>query len=137
MCVLFVGWRVLDEAPLVVASNRDEFYARPTAPAAWWEDCPDVLAGRDLKAGGTWTGVSRAGRWAALTNIRAPEYLHAEAPRSRGDLVRDYLCGDEDPAAFAARATAERQHYGGFNLLLSDLRSLYSTSCTTEPNPSR
>lgn len=124
MCVLFVAWRVRPDAPLVVASNRDEFHGRPTAPAAFWDDAPHVLAGRDLKAGGTWTGVTSSGRWAAVTNVRAPRWMNHAAPRSRGALVADFLRGDAPPADYAARITAERERFGGFNLLVGDGEAL-------------
>ncbi len=130
MCVLFVAWRVRDGAPLVVASNRDERYDRPTMPLTMWADCPGTLAGRDLESGGTWLGVNRRAtvRWAAVTNVRAPEWLEQQRRRSRGWLVRDYLCGDEPPAAYAARVAAERERYGGFNLLVGDLDGLWYVS---------
>ena len=134
MCVLFVAREVHSEVPLIVASNRDEFHGRPTAPAAFWDDCPRVLAGRDLKAGGTWSGVTTGGRWAALTNIRAPQWMGNDAPRSRGALVRDFLCGDDTSADFAAEAVAECEDYGGFNLLVGTLDALwYASSRMTEP----
>jgi uncharacterized protein with NRDE domain len=143
MCVLFVARAVHLDVPLIVASNRDEFHGRPTAPAAFWDDCPRVLAGRDLKAGGTWSGVTSGertsdGRWAALTNIRAPQWMGSDAPRSRGALVGDYLCGDDTPADFAAEAVAEREAYGGFNLLVGTLGAdggslWYASSRVTEP----
>jgi uncharacterized protein with NRDE domain len=134
MCVLFVAREVHPRYPLIVASNRDEAHARPTAPAAFWDDAPHVLAGRDLKAGGTWSGVTTAGRWAALTNIRAPEWMGAEFPRSRGALVADFLRGDAVPADYAADATAERHEYGGFNLLVGTLDDLwYSSSRMATP----
>ncbi len=132
MCVLFVARNMHPEAPLIVASNRDEAHARPTAPAALWEDCPRVLAGRDLRAGGTWSGVTTGGRWAALTNIRAPEWMRGDAPRSRGALVADYLCGDTTPADFAARAVAERSEYSDFNLLAGGPDSLWYASSRME-----
>ena len=124
MCVLFVAREVHPAYPLLVASNRDEAHVRPTAPAAFWEDCPRVLAGRDLKAGGTWSGVTTGGRWAALTNVRAPEWMSYEAPRSRGALVADFLCSGEPPADYAARAVEEREDYAGFNLLVGDRDTL-------------
>ena len=128
MCVLFVARQVHARYPLIVASNRDESHARPTAEAAFWDDAPHVLAGRDLKAGGTWTGVTTDGRWAALTNIRAPQWMGAEAPRSRGALVADFLRGDTDPAGYAAELTEERDAYSGFNLLVGTLDELYYSS---------
>ena len=132
MCVLFVAREVHPEYPLIVASNRDEFHGRPTALAATWDDCPGVLAGRDLKAGGTWSGVTTGGRWAALTNIRAPEWMGAEAPRSRGALVADFLCGEDDPVDYAATAVEERAEYGGFNLLVGTLDALWYGSSRME-----
>ena len=132
MCVLFVAREVHPQIPLIVASNRDEAHVRPTAPAAFWEDCPRVLAGRDREAGGTWSGITTGGRWAALTNIRAPEWMTGAAPRSRGALVADFLCGEAAPADYAAEATAERAEYGGFNLLLGDLDALWYASSRME-----
>jgi len=124
MCVLFVAWQVRPDLPLVVASNRDEFHGRPTAPTAFWDDCPRVLAGRDLRAGGTWSGVTTSGRWAAVTNVRAPRWMNTVAPRSRGALVADFLCGEDAPDDYAARVTSEREHFGGFNLLVGDGEAL-------------
>ena len=128
MCVLFVARDVHPRYPLLVASNRDEAHDRPTAPAALWTACPRVLAGRDLQAGGTWHGVTTGGRWGIVTNLRAPEWMHRQAPRSRGALVADYLCGDAAPAAFAARAAADRAAYGGFNLLVGTPSALHYAS---------
>ena len=90
MCLIAVAWQQHPDFPLVVAANRDEFFARPAAPAIWWPDEPDILAGRDLSAGGTWLGVSRSGRFAALTNYRDPANNRADA-RTRGELVLDTL----------------------------------------------
>ena len=125
MCVLFVAWQVRPETPLIVASNRDEAHARPTAPADWWPDCPNVLAGRDLEAGGTWGGVNRNGHWAIVTNVREPRWFGYEAERSRGRLVADVLCGESAPAEDAARAVAEQEAYAGFNLLVGDRETLW------------
>ncbi|HEY7767706.1 NRDE family protein, partial [Longimicrobium sp.] len=92
MCLIVLA---IDQHPrhrLIAAANRDEFYARPTATAAWWSDAPGVLAGRDLQEGGTWMGVTRAGRFAAITNYRETAPPRADAP-SRGALVADFLRG--------------------------------------------
>jgi uncharacterized protein with NRDE domain len=107
---------------LVLMANRDEFYARPTTPAGWWGDAPTVLAGRDEAAGGTWMGVTRAGRWAALTNVRDPARARDDAP-SRGALVADYLRGERPPAAYLADLAARAGRYNGFNLLVGDGRT--------------
>ncbi len=117
MCLIVFA---IDRHPgnaLVLAANRDEFFQRPTAAAAFWSDSPELLAGRDLQGGGTWLGVTRGGRWAAVTNVREPG-APASGERSRGLLVRDYLRGRSDPETFLARLVAERERYPGFNLLL-------------------
>jgi uncharacterized protein with NRDE domain len=119
MCLILFAHGVAPRFPLVVVANRDEFHQRPTAPAAFWTDAPNLLAGRDLLAGGTWMGITRTGRWAALTNFRDP----APPPpglRSRGHLVGEYLRGDGSAAAYAAAVLAERDRYPGFNLVLGD-----------------
>ncbi len=85
MCLILFGWRVRDDAPLVVAANREEFHARPTDRAAFWKDRPRILAGRDLEAGGTWMGVARNGRFAAVTNVRGGR--DPAAVESRGALL--------------------------------------------------
>jgi uncharacterized protein with NRDE domain len=123
MCLIVFAYRCHPRYRLVVAANRDEFYRRPTAPAAFWPECPQVLAGRDLEQGGTWLGVTRGGRIAALTNYRDPAANRADA-RSRGALVRDYLGGGVGPAAFAEQAAAAGRDYNGFNLLAGDGESL-------------
>src|SRR5919107_2356449 len=98
MCLILLALDTHPDYGLVLAANRDEFYDRPTAPSAYWEDAPDVLAGRDLRAGGTWLGLDRRGRLAAVTNYRQGRRA-APAPRSRGHLVGDYLTGRLDAAA--------------------------------------
>jgi uncharacterized protein with NRDE domain len=119
MCLVLVVWRVHPRYPCLVAANRDEFHARPTARAEWWPGHPQILAGRDLEAGGTWLGITRTGRFAALTNYRDPERRRAVAP-SRGTLVTYML---ESGASVAEGLTYLRgvgSEYNGFNLLFSD-----------------
>ncbi len=123
MCLIVFAWRVHPRYPLVVAANRDEYLARPAAPAHWWPEAPDLLAGRDLEAGGTWMGMHRDGRFAALTNYRDPSQRLAGAP-SRGRLVRSALEGDGDTLATLRAIAAESPHYAGFNLLVCDGLSL-------------
>ena len=118
MCLIALAWQVHPDYPLVVAANRDEFHARATAPARFWAEAPAVLAGRDLAAGGTWMGVTRAGRFAALTNVREPG--RPQGSRSRGLLVSEYLLSDGDPLAWAEAVMAAGAAYSGFNLLLGD-----------------
>jgi uncharacterized protein with NRDE domain len=124
MCLILFGWQAHAEFPLVLASNRDEFFVRPTAPADYWRDAPAVLAGRDLDKGGTWMGVTRQGRWAALTNFRDGRPAPAGS-RSRGQLVAEYLTGDDSPAVYAAAAARAAPAYHGFNLLVGDNAGAY------------
>ena len=91
MCLIVVGWRIHPEFPLIVAANRDEFYVRPTAIADYWPESPEVIGGRDLEAGGTWLGITRGGRFAAVTNVREPGA--AKGLRSRGKLTQAFLAG--------------------------------------------
>jgi uncharacterized protein with NRDE domain len=119
MCLLAIAWRAHPDYPLVVAANRDEFYARPTPAAHYWDDHPRVLAGRDLEAGGSWLGISRDGRFAALTNYRDPANNNPQA-RSRGQLVSGFLSGDASALDYADFIWQSRAEYNGFNLLLSD-----------------
>lgn len=123
MCLIVLAWKVHPIYRMVVAANRDEFFARPTAPAAFWADTPQVLAGRDLEAGGTWLGVSRSQRFAALTNFREGGRQIAGA-RSRGALVTDFLLGDETPLAYLKRVASSSTAYNGFNLIAADSREL-------------
>lgn len=125
MCLIVFAWQVIPDVPLVLAGNRDEFFKRPTTPAAWWEDHPHVYAGRDLEGGGTWLGVTREGRFAALTNIRAPGERMSTA-RSRGMLVADYLTNTLSPEDYIAEIStdAESDQYNGFNLIVGTQEKL-------------
>lgn len=105
---------------LVLAGNRDEAYARPTAPAQFWDDAPEILAGRDLKAGGTWMGVSRSGQWSVITNIRDPQTRREDAP-SRGHLVSDYLKSGQGPVDYLHTIAPDADRYNGFNLIVGDV----------------
>lgn len=116
MCLILMALSSHPKYPLIVAANRDEFYARPTAGAAFWTDAPHVLAGRDLRDGGTWLGVSTRGRFAAVTNYRGGETALAD-PISRGALVGDYLTGSMTTADYFARVAQDAQHYRGFSLI--------------------
>jgi uncharacterized protein with NRDE domain len=117
MCLILFAWKVHAKFPLILAANRDEFTERPSAPAAFWDDAPDLLAGRDLMRGGTWLGITRTGRLAAVTNYRDPASLKEDAP-SRGELVSDYLRGKEHPEAFLRRVESRAARYNGFSLLV-------------------
>jgi uncharacterized protein with NRDE domain len=123
MCLILLAFRQHPEYPLIVAANRDEFHARPAAPAAYWADRPDILAGRDLEARGTWMGVSRSGRFAAVTNFRGAR--EARAAESRGALVMRFLDGEETSAAYARGLLPAFPAYSGFNLLVFDGSELW------------
>ena len=129
MCLIVIGWRVHPDYPLIVAANRDEFHARPTARADFWTDAPAVIAGRDLEAGGTWLGMTRDGRFAAVTNVR--ETAAAKGRHSRGRLTRDFLVGQHRVADYVGQI--DMDGYSGFNLLVSDKESLwYCSNRSTE-----
>jgi uncharacterized protein with NRDE domain len=123
MCLILLAHDVHPTYRLVVAANRDELYARPTEPAGFWDDAPGVLAGRDLTAGGTWMGITRGGRFAAVTNYRDTAPPPAGAP-SRGHLVGAFLRGDAAPAAYLEALADTAAGYAGFNLLVGDGEAL-------------
>ena len=122
MCLAIVALNAHPRYALVVAANRDEYHARPTARAHWWSDdeMRRILAGRDLEAGGTWLGVTRSGRWAFVTNVREGGHRDAVAP-SRGALVPRVLRDARDPKTALAAAIADAAHYNGFNLMAGDV----------------
>ncbi len=135
MCLIVLAWQVHPDYPLVVAANRDEFFARPAAAAAFWSDAPDVLAGRDLEAGGTWLGVTRRQRFSALTNYREGG-RKLVGTRSRGSLVADFLAAEIDPQDYLAGLAARRSDYNGYNLFVGDGRRLaYCTNRGTSLDP--
>jgi uncharacterized protein with NRDE domain len=127
MCLILFAWKMHRGFPLVLAANRDEFYERPTAPADFWDEAPDLLAGRDLRGGGTWLGITRKGRLAALTNYRDPATMRKNAP-SRGHLVSRYLLGNETPEAYLRQVAADASRYNGFSLIVGDPSELFCFS---------
>ena len=136
MCLIVLAWKASPRTRLAVAANRDEFFARRTAPAAWWPDAPDVLGGRDLEAGGTWLGITREGRFAALTNFRDMSAPKKDGAPSRGALAADFLRGRSAAADYVVAIQAGAGHYHGFNLLVSDGAELWSFS-NVEGDPER
>ena len=127
MCLILFAYKVHPAYNLILAANRDEFYERPSASADFWEDSPQVLAGRDLQEGGTWMGIDRAGRFAAITNYRDPASLKNNAP-SRGGLVSSYLCGNQSTDGYLEEISRQTQLYNGFNLIAGDRRELFAYS---------
>ena len=124
MCLIILSWQARADFPLIMAANRDEFYDRPSLPADFWPDRPDILGGRDLKEGGTWLGITKKGRLAALTNYRDPLSVKANAP-SRGWLVKGFLTGDDRPGDYLEGLQKEAPRYNGFSLILGDDSGLY------------
>ena len=127
MCLIAFAHDAHPAYRLVLAANRDEFYDRPTAPAAWWVDAPHVLAGRDLRARGTWMGVTRDGRFAAVTNFRESAPQRPDA-LSRGDLVADFLRGTNAAKSYVWEVASRGSRYNGFNLLLGDPSGVFYVS---------
>jgi len=138
MCLLVIAWQAQPRYRLVVAANRDEYHARPAAPLASWPPPAELLAGRDLQAGGTWLGLDRARRFGVVTNFRELQRARAGAP-SRGALIPRYLgaTGDAGAAATAAQfftaLEPQARAYAGFNLLLTDRDSLWYGSNRARP----
>ncbi|RJX76236.1 NRDE family protein [Pseudomonas sp. LS-2] len=132
MCLIVFAWRPDHSQPLILAANRDEFYARPTLPLGQWEEAPNVYAGRDLEAGGTWLGVSADGRFAALTNIRDPG--KPPGRRSRGELVAHFLNSPLSIDEYLREVAGRSAEYGGFNLLVGNRQELHFINAT-DPTP--
>lgn len=131
MCIVAIAWQLFDEMPLVLLSNRDEFFERPTKPLHQWSDQP-IYAGRDQQSGGTWLGIQQHvqkngqsateqqnGRWAAVLNFRDGVQAGIDE-RSRGELVSSFLTGALSPMAFARQINL--QEYAGFNLIVGDTK---------------
>lgn len=124
MCLIVVAWQAHARFSLVVAANRDEFHTRPSACAARWSDALQVVAGRDLEAGGTWLGIADGQRFAAVTNVREPGT--PPGARSRGVLTADFLRGSLSPECYLDQL--DPQAFSGFNLLLGDAETLIHAS---------
>jgi len=124
MCLILFSYHQHPSYRLILAANRDEFYSRPTEALAFWKDEPNILAGRDLQGGGTWLGVSKKGRIAALTNYRDPSLMIPDGP-SRGHLVSGFLKEDGSADAFFTRLKKNGKQYDGFNMVAGDRGGLF------------
>jgi uncharacterized protein with NRDE domain len=131
VCLLVLAWKVHPRYRLIVAANRDEYHERSAAPLGLWPESPNILAGRDLRAGGTWLGLSQARRFGIITNFRDLQRPQPDAP-SRGALIPHYLSQAEGPAGFLKTLAGEAPRYSGFNLLLTDHESLWYASNRAE-----
>jgi uncharacterized protein with NRDE domain len=116
MCLIFLSLNNHPNYKLIVAANRDEFYARKTAPANFWEDHPNIIGGRDLEASGTWMAMNKNGKISLVTNYRDPANINPKAP-SRGQLVSDFLVNGDTPEEYLSKVSSRASHYNGFNLL--------------------
>ena len=137
MCLITIAYRQYNQVPLIIASNRDEFYARPTLPMHWWHDAP-ILAGRDQQANGTWLGLSRDGRFAAVTNYRQVTNSPTKntALLSRGNLVKDFLCSNQSSRQWSQTMLESAADFDGFNLLIYDGAELVYCN-NHQPQPSQ
>ena len=142
MCIAYLSLGVNPHWPLFIAANRDEFHSRPALPAMPWPEDPQVIAGKDLSAGGTWLGFSRSGHWGILTNFRDPG-AHQDDRISRGRLVSDFLLERPPVETYIRRIHEESDRYNGFNLIVGQgLEAWYTgnhgvVSCPLKLEPGR
>ncbi|MEP6897337.1 MAG: NRDE family protein [Rhodanobacter sp.] len=130
MCLIAFAWNTHPRWRLLLAGNRDEFHARPSAALVPWDDAP-ILGGRDLQAGGTWLGVTAAGRCCVVTNVRDPH--DPQRGVSRGMLVTDFLRGDHPAASHAQQLLQSAAAYRPFNLLTFDQHDAYFVGNQPQP----
>lgn len=124
MCLILFAKNSHPDFPLIIAANRDEFYERPTTPADFWPDQSDILAGRDLEAGGTWMGINKYGKLSMLTNFRDLTNIKPNAP-SRGQLVSDFLLDSQSAKHYLKQIESKGSLYNGFNLIVGDRSNLF------------
>ena len=124
MCLILFACHMHPDYPLILIANRDEFHARPTRVAQWWYDSPNLLAGQDLTAGGTWLGITTSGRIAAITNYRDPSSNNPVA-HSRGALTTEFLQQQISPEKYQEQLQTQRNDYNGYNLLFGSVDNLY------------
>lgn len=124
MCLLVFAWKTDARVPLIFAGNRDERHARASRAAGFWEDAPQILAGRDLEAGGTWLGITTGGRFAVVTNYRSGPNPHS-GPRSRGELTTNFLRSQSAPPDYLESVAVHAGQYAPFSLLVGDTEALW------------
>lgn len=135
MCLILFAYQVHASYPLIVAANRDENFSRPTRMAQFWPEHPSILAGKDLQAGGLWLGITRSGRFAALTNYRDPAAKPGNI--SRGLISKEFLLGEQSPENFLHTLSKNSNDYSGFNLLIGDNHGLFYYSNRDGSNASK
>lgn len=124
MCLINFQFHNHPTYPLIIVANRDEIYHRPTQSARFWEDEPSLLAGRDLLQMGTWLGITKQGRFAALTNYRDPS-IDVTGKISRGGLVKEFLTSDQSPQQYLTQLKNTKENYAGYNLLFGTVQQLF------------
>lgn len=127
MCLIVFSYKSNPSYPFVLATNRDEFYGRPTQAAHIWQTSPKIIAGKDKEAGGTWLGVSETGRFAALTNHRKMDDVK-EDTTSRGIIVKDFLLSERNPREYLGELQRDGDQFNGFNLIAGNFDDLYYMS---------
>src|SRR5690625_2224908 len=125
MCLTTFQWHVHPDYPLILVSNRDEAYDRPASRIHFWQDFPNLLAGRDLKAIGTWMGITKSGRFANISNDVFSPFQPVEPPTSRGNLVKIYLISNEEPLVYSVHLKETRKQHKGYQLLFGDIGQLF------------
>jgi uncharacterized protein with NRDE domain len=123
MCLIVLAYNHHPDYKLIFAANRDEFYNRPSLPLHFWMDEP-ILAGKDLKEGGTWCGITKAGRFAAITNYRNLKAIKKDAV-SRGKIVTDYLTGISTPELYSKGLADSANQYNGYSLIFGNKSELF------------
>ena len=124
MCLAVLAYETHPQYRLILASNRDEFYQRPSLPAHFWPDSPHILAGRDLQNKGTWLGITKQGKLALLTNVRDPANSRTDRP-SRGEIVTRFLRDLISPEDYLEELLSTGEKYNGFNLLFGSITKLF------------
>ena len=124
MCLIVMSYKHHPDYKLIFAANRDEFYERPASPAAFWSEEPSLLAGKDLKEGGTWCGITKTGRLAAITNYRDMKSIKKNAV-SRGKIVIDFLTGRSSPELYGKALKDSAEQYNGYSLIFGNKSDLY------------
>jgi uncharacterized protein with NRDE domain len=124
VCLIVFAYKHHPDYKLIFVANRDEFYERPAAPAAFWKEEPSLLAGKDLKEGGTWCGITKTGRLAAITNYRDMKSIKKDAV-SRGKIVTDFLSGTSSPELYSKALKDSADQYNGYSLIFGNKSGLY------------
>ena len=124
MCIVLLAYKIHPQFPLIVLTNRDEFYDRESQPSGFWEDYPYLLAGKDIEGKGTWLGITKCGRFAVITNYRDPHRMKKDAP-TRGFIALDYLVGSQETPDYLDRLGQMESVHNGFNLIFGNIEHLH------------